>query len=230
MKTGIKEIREAPFQVRAEPDGKLRGKAVVFNSETIIGGVFREVIRPGAFTKSLQERNIRLLWQHDTKLPMGSTKHGTLVLRQTDEALEVENDPPKKAPYDGYVENIQRGDVDSMSFGFEVVQQKVTRGEEGEMDLREIIEAKLFEVSPVTFPAYGDTEIAQRAAEIRSTWADPENNDASLTGEGQNTDEDGATRTTSEAGTSAPTEAKPDGVPDYILDRCELNAALMEIS
>lgn len=224
MKTGIRETRQVAFKVRAEGDGKLRGKAVVFNSETEIGGVFREVFRPGAFTKSLQERNIRMLWQHDTSLPMGSTKHGTLQLRQTNKALEIENDPPKKAPYDGFVENIERGDVDSMSFGFEVVQQKITRGEEGEMDLREITEAKLFEVSPVTFPAYGETEIAKRATEIRSSWADSES-DVGPDGGAEVMDGEGEARTTPEAGTSVPTSTEPDGAPEYILNRCELDAA-----
>ena len=228
---GLIEKRQVPFEVRSEGDGKLRGRAVVFNSETVIGGTFREIIRPGALTKTLTDgRDIKMLWQHKTEFPMGSTRAGTLIFDLAQEGLDLENDPPKQAPYSGFVENIQRGDVDSMSFGFEVIQEVVTRGRDGEMDLREITEIKLYEVSPVTFPAYSDTEIALRAAEVVSTWVKAEDrNDASVGDDPINDVSGDDTRTTHEAATNACTSSEPDGTaPDYILNRCELLAAEQE--
>ena len=65
----------------------------------------------------------------------------------------------------GFIESIQRGDVSQMSFGFEVIKENVVCAE-GQMDLREVLEVKLWEVSPVAFPAYTDTEIGARAAEV----------------------------------------------------------------
>jgi hypothetical protein len=56
-----------------------------------------------------------------------------------------------------------------MSFQFEVIKENIIRAE-GQMILREILEVKLWEVSPVTFPAYTDTEIGMRAAEVRAGW------------------------------------------------------------
>jgi HK97 family phage prohead protease len=168
---GLIEKRSVPFEVRASDDGKrkLRGLAVVFNSEAVIGGYFREVIRPGAFTKTLAERDIKMLWNHDTNFPLGSTRAGTLALHESSRGLEVDNDPPSLGMNAGFLESVERGDVSQMSFGFEVVKENVVR-EEGDMDLREIIEVKLWEVSPVTFPAYTDTEIGLRAAEVRAGW------------------------------------------------------------
>lgn len=174
----MRETRLVDLEIRADSakPGKLVGRAAVFNSETVIGGMFREVIRPGAFKKTLQERDIKMLWNHDPSFPMGSTKRGTLMLRESDEGLEVENDPPTEAPYSGFRQNIERGDVSQMSFGFEVIkEQRSEPTEENPLPLREVMEVRLFEVSPVTFPAYTDTQIEARAAELVASWASESN-------------------------------------------------------
>lgn len=168
---GLIEKRAVPFEVRAGEDGKprLRGLAVVFNVEAVIGGYFREVIRPGAFTKTIAERDIKCLWNHDSNFVLGSTRAGTLLLQESIRGLEVDDDPPTLGANAGFLESIERGDVTNMSFMFEVIKENVTRFD-NEMDLREILEVKLWEVSPVTFPAYKDTEIGLRAAEVRAGW------------------------------------------------------------
>lgn len=172
----MQEKRMVDFEIRADAadqTGKLVGRAAVFNSETVIGGMFREVIRPGAFKKSLEERNIKMLWNHDPSYPMGSTRGGTLKLRESEDGLEVENDPPTAAPYAGFRQNIERGDVSQMSFGFEVVKEQRTEANDKEpLPLREILEVKLFEVSPVAFPAYDDTEIEARARQLVEAWTE----------------------------------------------------------
>jgi len=229
---GLIEKRAVPFEVRAGEDGKpkLRGLAVVFNSETVIGNYFREVIRPGAFTKTLGERDIKMLWNHDTNFPLGSTRAGTLALHESARGLEVDNDPPSLGMNAGFLESIERGDVSQMSFGFEVVKENVTRFE-GEMDLREILEVKLWEVSPVTFPAYTDTEIGARAAEVRDGWIKDGLLPDALVRTGFDADGD----TTPEPVPSADHSVEPgeaatfDGVPDWVLNRCELDAAAEEI-
>ena len=67
------------------------------------------------------------------------------------------------------MESIRRGDVDQMSFSFEVLPD----GEEWERDgeehlLRKLRRVRLFEVSPVTFPAYPATSVS-----VREQWGDP---------------------------------------------------------
>lgn len=209
------EHRIADIELRADDTaGKLTGRAVVYDSITDIGGMFREVIRPGAMAKTLREsKNIMALWQHDTMYPMGSTRSGTLELRDTESGLEFTLDPPKKSPYDGFVENIQRGDVSQMSFGFRVVQENRVV-EHGELDLREITELQLIEISPVTFPAYQDTEIQARAADVVARWKS----------EAKTEDGNGEIRTTPGPEASVLHPVEPDGlVPEYVLNRCELN-------
>ena len=139
---------------------KIVGLAAVFDSEA-----HNEVIRHGAFTKTLLESNdIRALWNHDSGRPLGRTKNDTLSLRETDKGLEVEivPDPETTWGHDA-MQAIKRGDVSGFSFGFEIVKEKLTeRGDEKAPPLRELLEVKLFEVSPVTFPWYEEAHAQTR--------------------------------------------------------------------
>lgn len=229
---GLIERRTVPFEIRAVEDGKpkLRGLAAVFNIEAVIGGYFREVIRPGAFAKTLTERDVKMLWNHDWNFPMGSTKAGTLALHESARGLEVDNDPPSQGMNAGFLESIERGDVSQMSFGFEVLKENVIRTE-GEMELREVLEVKLWEVSPVTFPAYTDTEIGMRAQEVRDGWIKNGLLPGALERAGLDADGD----TTPEPDPSAVHSVEPGGaadlkpVPDWVLNRCALDAAAEEL-
>ena len=63
------------------------------------------------------------------------------------------------------VESIQRGDINQSSFAFSVDQQDVTENDQGEV-IREILAFKrLYDVSPVTYPAYVDTVVDVRSIE-----------------------------------------------------------------
>lgn len=149
----------APLEIR--DDGQtVAGYAAVFNSETDIGGAFREKIAPGAFSPSLNG-DVRALWNHDTGQVIGRTKAGTLRLNEDDHGLAVEIDLPDTQAGRDLRENMRLGNVDGMSFGFRVTKQEWD--ETGAIPLRTIQEVELFEVSAVTFPAYEDTEIALRS-------------------------------------------------------------------
>lgn len=149
----------APLEVRA--DGQtVAGYAAVFNSETDIGGMFREKIAPGAFKPSLNG-DVRALWNHDSSHVLGRTKAGTLRLSEDERGLAVEIDLPDTQAGRDLRENMRLGNVDGMSFGFRVTKQ--AWDESGDIPLRTIEEVELFEVSAVTFPAYEDTEIALRS-------------------------------------------------------------------
>jgi HK97 family phage prohead protease len=149
----------APLEVR-EDGQTVAGYAAVFNSETDIGGMFREKIAPGAFKPSLNA-DVRALWNHDSGQVLGRTKAGTLRLREDDHGLAVEIDLPDTQAGRDLRENMRLGNVDGMSFGFRVTKQQWD--ESGETPVRTIEEVELFEVSAVTFPAYEDTEIALRS-------------------------------------------------------------------
>jgi phage head maturation protease len=58
---------------------------------------------------------------------------------------------------------MRRGDISQMSFGFQVQEESWRMGEDGESDVRTLKKVRLFDVSPVTFPAYEGTDVAVRS-------------------------------------------------------------------
>jgi HK97 family phage prohead protease len=156
------------FEVRLEEKEdappKIVGHAAVFNQETNIGGMFREMVAPGAFKKSIKEDDVRALFNHDANFVLGRTESGTLDLKEDKDGLWMEVTPPDtQLVRDMVMEPIRRGDITQQSFGFEVKAQEWRDGEDNELDLRVIREAKLWDVSPVTFPAYDGTDVAVRS-------------------------------------------------------------------
>ena len=143
---------------RGDDPAKITGHAAVF--DVIAGdGWFREKVAPGAFSESLKTDDIRSLWNHDTNIVLGRNRAKTLKLWEDDIGLAVEITPPDTQMVRDLVESIARGDVSQMSFGFQVLRQTWVE-EEDEKDLRIIDKVKLWEVSPVTFPFYEDTDVA----------------------------------------------------------------------
>jgi len=157
-------------EIRAVEDGKtlrISGHAAVFNkkSEVIFG--FREIVLPGAFKKTIDEADIRALWNHDPNFVLGRNKAGTLRLKEDDRGLKTDIDLPDTQFARDLYHSIKRGDVDQMSFGFRTVTDKWKT--ENSEAVRELVEVELFDVSPVTFPAYPQTDINARA-EVRSYY------------------------------------------------------------
>lgn len=147
---------------------KIEGVAAVYNQPTVIetfGGAFVEVIEPGFFENCLQD-DVRALWNHNTDLVLGRTKSGTLALNDSDAGLAVHIDPPETQWGRDAVTSIRRGDVDQMSFAFSV---KHGADEWKESEGRVIRTLKrgaceqLYDVSPVSFPAYPQTSVGVRS-------------------------------------------------------------------
>jgi HK97 family phage prohead protease len=146
----------------ATDDGsiKVAGYAATFNNEAT-GLNFREVIAPGAFTRTLQTDNpIFLLINHDMEqLPLASTRSGTLQLSEDEIGLRMEAtlDPlnPRAAEL---ASALGRGDVDKMSFAFTVAPGGDIRAE----GLRTLTDLDLYEISVVNLPAYDDTSVGLR--------------------------------------------------------------------
>lgn len=144
------------IELREEGDGMtFRGYASVFNapSQPL---PFTEIVKPGAFKRSLQARNdIKLLWNHDTGQVLGSTRAGTLTLREDSHGLFVEATLPNTTLGRDARELIKRGDVNAMSFGFSVPQGGDSWSEDGQT--RELNSVRLYEISIVAYPAYQQT-------------------------------------------------------------------------
>jgi HK97 family phage prohead protease len=151
-----------PVEVRAAEDGiTVEGYAAVFNEETNIGGMFREVIAPGAFTDAIGRDDVVFLVNHDG-LPLARTRSGTLELSEDDRGLKMRSvlDPgdPDVAAIAG---KMRRGDLDKMSFAFFPDVQEWD--DTGDLPLRTIRSASLYDVSIVTTPAYDGTDIGLRS-------------------------------------------------------------------
>jgi HK97 family phage prohead protease len=153
-------------ELRMDDDArKIEGYASVFNEETDIGGMFREVVRPGAFKRAIKEKqDVRALWNHNPDHIIGRTKAGTLSLQEDKRGLWISIDPPDTQFARDLMESIKRGDVDSMSFAFRAIEEQWTE-RKGEPSLRELVDLDLFDVSPVTYPAYEGTQVGLRTAE-----------------------------------------------------------------
>jgi HK97 family phage prohead protease len=163
----MKENEEVRFfeatELRAD-DGdspKIVGYAAVYEKRSSRLGDFHEVIEPGAFSDSIKEDDIRALWNHDSNLVLGRNKSGTLALSEDKKGVRIEIDPPAWAT--AQMEMIRRGDVDQMSIGFRTIEDK-WETVDGK-NIRTLVKAELFDVSPVTFPAYPQTEVAVRSLE-----------------------------------------------------------------
>lgn len=147
-------------------DGSLKigGYAATFNEEAD-GLSFREMIAPGAFSRSLQSGDpVFLLVNHDMEgIPLASTQSGTLSLRQDNKGLYMEAtlDPANPRAQE-LASALRRGDMNKMSFAFTVDQDGQTR-ENGLRTIQDI--ERLYEVSVVTLPAYSGTSAGIRSAE-----------------------------------------------------------------
>lgn len=158
------ERRGFAGEVRIEEDAsglpRIRGYAAVFNQETQLWGDYYEVIRPGAFGKSLREKpDVVGLWQHDSAWPLGRTSAGTLTVWEDDHGLGYEIRPDQTPTnQDRVFSPLRRGEVRGSSFGFRALRAPETLS--GDKILRELEEVELHEVSPVTFPAYAGSDSA----------------------------------------------------------------------
>ena len=150
--------------VRSKEKPVIAGHAAVFNQEADLGW-FREKILPGAFLDSIAKDDIRALFNHDPNFVLGRNLNGTLRLREDDRGLFIENDPPDTQWARDLLTSIERRDISQMSFGFEVVDQRweTTDG----VEVRIIERAKLWDVSPVAFPAYPQTDVDVRSSAQR---------------------------------------------------------------
>lgn len=153
------------LEIRKSENGKrtIAGHAAVFN-RVADGGWFREQVAPGAFKDSLGVDDVRALWNHDPNHVLGRNKAGTLRLSEDERGLAIEIDPPDTQTARDLVVLIERGDVSQMSFGFQTIKDS-WETKDGDKDIRTLEKVKLWDVSPVTFPFYKDTDVAVRSHE-----------------------------------------------------------------
>ncbi|WP_235206708.1 HK97 family phage prohead protease [Paenibacillus tyrfis] len=163
-------LKAEQLEVRSGAEGEetrtVTGYVVRFNQRSsLIWGEFYEKVAKGAFARSLQENTIKALWDHKSNFVLGSTKNQTLRLWEDTIGLRFELDLPNNTWGNDAYESIRRGDVDGVSFGFNVRKDAWTFLSEDDVYERTLVDVNLFEVSPTPFPAYPDSEVNQRSIE-----------------------------------------------------------------
>jgi len=168
------------------------GYAAVFNQPTTLYEgrywTWREVIRPGAFARAIREQHdVRSLFNHDANFVLGRTASGTLSLVEDETGLLSTTLPPDtQTVRDLVLTPIARGDMTGMSFAFtpkRADKTVVTENPDGStvveaggirttirfegdrcIEEDEILDVELYDVSPVTYPAYEGTNVSARSA------------------------------------------------------------------
>lgn len=165
----MRQIRSVPskFETREDVSGDLyiSGYFSVFNSNYEIWPGATESIANTAFDDALAD-DIRCLIDHETRLVLGRNKAGTLVLKVDSRGLwgEVKINPNDQDAMNLY-ERVKRGDVDQCSFGFDILDEEFE--DKGDSVHWTIKRVKLYEVSVVTFPAYTETSVSARKAQLK---------------------------------------------------------------
>lgn len=168
--------KTGPVELRADDPGgdTLCGYAAVFNRYSQDMGGWVETIAPGAFAKTISDqRDIYALFNHDPNAILGLNSARTLMLTEDEVGLRYEIKLDSDHWGNTVRSKVARGELRGSSFGFSVVADTgVEWGltEQG-MPMRTVRAAKLYDVGPVTYPAYLSTRDAGAAVALRSLAA-----------------------------------------------------------
>ncbi|MEI4713499.1 HK97 family phage prohead protease [Bacillus cereus] len=177
--TEKRELLSSEIEIR-EAEGGLRtitGYAVKWEMKSVTMGYwrrFKEQFKRGAFTDSLTQDDQLALWSHDYSQVLGRTKNGTLRLFEDEIGLRFELDLADTTLGDDTYKTIKRGDVDGVSFGFQMVKEEWDESDPDNI-VRSVTKAKLVEISPVAFPAYPDSQVSARSHDPYKQFVDERN-------------------------------------------------------
>ena len=178
----LAQAEDADVELRIEQrdDGRptIVGMAPPWNRWSVDLGGFKERFMPGAFTKYLNrspndprgKADVVAKFNHSDSAVLGRTTNGTLELEETPKGLVFRATPPEGTPTTAEVLPLIRGGyVYGASFAFALSDAK---GEQWDEDpagnvTRTITEASIFDVSPVTHPAYPNSTVGLRSL---SAW------------------------------------------------------------
>jgi len=176
-----KELEKRTYNIefRAEEgDGRtVSGYAAVYRSVSNELWGFEEVIEPGAFD-SADFSDVRALFNHNPDHILARTSSGTLNLSNDEDGLKYEFEMPDTTLGRDLLVMMKRGDISQSSFAF-TIKEDSWEEREGSLPLRHIRQIdKVYDVSPVTYPAYEQTSASVRSLEeFRGQEGPPPKND-----------------------------------------------------
>jgi HK97 family phage prohead protease len=174
IRTDDVEVRGAEYgptriELREDDDGEAKGITGlgIPTGVTADIGWFTEEIDPAAVRHAVTEDwDIRGLFNHDPNMLLGKTGSGTMSIRSAKAGLEYDIPELPETRAD-VLESVKRRDIDGNSFSFTVGIEEWDEREELDKPHRRIKQfGRLFDVGPVTYPAYeGQTVVSARAME-----------------------------------------------------------------
>lgn len=177
MKPEIERRYIAPQEIRlvreADKPPRIIGHAAVFNQLSEDLGGFREQVIPGAFLEAIEKDDVRALFNHNPDHVLGRNLAGTLKLSEDARGLAIDILLPDTQTGRDLLISLDRGDITQMSFAFTVRPngQDWAKNDDG-LWVRTVKRVRLYDVSPVTYPAYPQTDVAVRSLdEIRRAAA-----------------------------------------------------------
>lgn len=178
MSNQIRRYTDVPpttMEARDDEPNKIVGHAAVYydgteKTEFVPWDNYRERIMPRAFDRAIKEDDVRGLFNHDVNQLLGRTSAQTLLLRSDKIGLWYEAlMPPTTAGRDVWA-SVKRGDVQGNSISFRVSDEREEK-KDG-IWYRDILGVELFDVGPVTFPAYESTDVQARSLEEAQAWVE----------------------------------------------------------
>jgi HK97 family phage prohead protease len=151
------------LKVESRADGTkyIIGYGAVFYRENDTGTEYRlwpdlvERVAATAFSRAIREKqDVRGLFNHDTNHVLGRTSAGTMTLSVDSVGLRYEITPPDTQSGRDVLALVSRGDITGSSFSFSVQKESILRGANNSPDVRVLEDVDLYDVGPVTFPAY----------------------------------------------------------------------------
>lgn len=142
------EQKATTVEIKANQDGTFEGYAAVFGNVDSYG----DIIQPGAFTKTIQERRgkIRVLWNHDSFAPpVGKL----LDISEDGYGLKIKAQLSSTPRGQEIAQLMRDGVIDSMSIGYTTIRHDYEQRDDLGREVRNLRELKLYEFSPVNFPA-----------------------------------------------------------------------------
>lgn len=173
-KKGELERRAYSFEVRAErreDESIISGRPIVYETETDIAGLFKEIISRGALDGA-DLTDVRFLVNHNTSMiPLARSRrnngNSTMQLSVDYEGMSIETklDTENNADARSLYSAVERGDITGMSFMFSIEDEE-WENIDSDYPTRRIKKiGSVVEVSAVTWPAYEQTEIYSRSKE-----------------------------------------------------------------
>lgn len=148
--------------------GTVTGYPIVYGQETVISGLFREIIAPGAAKRLLDVDDVRALFNHDKNLVLGRSSSGTLALNEDGHGVRVRIDLPDTPTAREVQELLRRGDISNGSFAFWPKTERWYPADRSGLPLVVVEELEhLYDVSVVTYPAYEGTAMGAGVIDAR---------------------------------------------------------------